>query len=89
MKIFARKRRQLRVGRMIDGLGAHDPLLDLGIVRVQIAHESRLRVGRTDDENFIDRVESARDVVKEAILVIRMILRRGVVIGMPPKMMAR
>ena len=59
---------------MIDRLDPHHPLLQQGLVHVQVPEELELRCRRPDDEDLPGVAELCRDVVEEAVRVVGMIV---------------
>jgi hypothetical protein len=65
---------QLSVARMIDGLYAHDFRLEGVLVLVDVLDQMEFRSGGANDENLGCVVESARNVMKKMVRVVRVLL---------------
>jgi hypothetical protein len=64
---------ELRVRGMVHRLDADDPFLEGVLVSLCVSEEVELRLGRPHDEDFTTPIQTARDLVKEPMLVVRMV----------------
>jgi hypothetical protein len=75
---------ELRVRRMVHRLEADDPLLEGVLVSLRIFEEVELRLGRTYDEDLTTPIETARYLMEEPVLVVRVISGpQRVFVGVP------
>jgi hypothetical protein len=84
VKVRAQMCDQLGVARVIDGFDSDDPRLQRALVLLHVLEEVQLGLRRTDDENLVLALERVRHLVKEAMLVVRVIPHPQVLfLGMP------